>query len=150
MATNKSIGALLTSAFFIFAGIVTIWDTQSYSDIDSQVFPRTVAIVLIICASFAFLVTLIRGDESEGFGQGVWWRRILLVIGLLGACAAMPYLGFLLSGILAFAAGMVAAMHDPWGARAAVLYSLSGLVIMSAFYTLFRFVLLVPLPAYGL
>ena len=146
MTTNKSLGALLTPAFFIVAGIVTIWDTQSYSDIDSQVFPRTVAIVLLICATLAFLTTLIRGDESEGFGEGSWWRRVLLVIGLLGACAAMPYLGFLLSGVLAFAAGMIAAMHDPWKLRSALLYSISGLIIMAAFYTLFRFVLLVPLP----
>lgn len=146
MSHQKSLGSLIISAFFVIAGIVTIWDTQGYSDIDSQVFPRTVAIVLIICATLSFLATLIRGDESEGFGQGTWWRRALLVIGLLGACAAMPYLGFLVSGVIAFAAGMIAAMHDPWKARSAIIYSLSGLLVMSAFYVLFRFVLLVPLP----
>ena len=146
MTDKKSLGSLLTAAFFIIAGIVTIWDTYGYSDIDSQVFPRTVAIILIICATASFLFTLISGDESEGFGEGSWWRRILLVIGLLGACAAMPYLGFLLSGVLAFAAGMIAAMHDEWKVQSAILYSASGLVIMSAFYALFRFVLLVPLP----
>ena len=146
MHSQSKTGSLLISAFFILAGIVTFWDTLRYTDVDSQVFPQTVAIVLVICATLALIMTLLKGDESEGFGEGVWWRRALLVVSLLIACAAMPYLGFLLSGILSFIGGLVAAMHDKWSLKTAVIYSLSGLLIMGAFYTLFRYVLLVPLP----
>ena len=146
MYNQSKIGSLLISAFFVFAGIITLWDAQKYTDVDSQVFPQTVAIVLIICATIAFITSFIRGDESEGFGEGTWWRRVLLIISLLAACAAMPYIGFLLSGIISFAGGLIAAMHDKWSAKSAFIYGLSGLVMMSAFYTLFRFVLLVPLP----
>lgn len=147
MASQSKIGSLLISAFFVFAGVITLWDTQKYTDIDSQVFPRTVAIVLVICALIAFITTMIKGDESEGFGQGTWWRRLLLVASLLVACALMPQIGFLWAGIVSFVGGLIAAMHDKWAVKAALIYGLSGLVIMSAFYALFKFVLLVPLPS---
>lgn len=147
MASQSKIGSLLISAFFVFAGVITLWDTQKYTDIDSQVFPRTVAIVLVICALIAFITTMIKGDESEGFGQGTWWRRLLLVASLLVACALMPQIGFLWAGIVSFVGGLIAAMHDKWTVKAALIYGLSGLVIMSAFYALFKFVLLVPLPS---
>lgn len=146
MHNQSKIGSLLISVFFVFAGIITLWDSQKYTDVDSQVFPQTVAIVLIICATIAFIMTFIRSDESEGFGDGTWWRRVLLILSLLAACAAMPYIGFLLSGIVSFIGGLIAAMHNKWTTKSALIYGLSGLVIMSAFYTLFRFVLLVPLP----
>ena len=50
-SSQLSIGSFIASAFFIIAGIVTLYDTMSYSDIDSKVFPRAAAIVLIICAT---------------------------------------------------------------------------------------------------
>ena len=112
--SQGSIGSLIISAFFIMAGIVTLFDTMSYSDIDSKVFPRAAAIVLIICASASLIFGLIKPTAEEGFGHGSWWRRILLVITMLITCLAMPYLGFLAASAIAFAGGLIAAMHDQW------------------------------------
>ncbi len=50
------------------AGVVTLWDTTSYTDTDSQVFPRAAAILLIVCASIALisgLVATARSAEGE-------------------------------------------------------------------------------------
>ncbi len=146
MTAQRSLGSLLISAFFIFAGAMTLWDTTSYSDIDSKVFPRTVAILMIICATIALITGLIRPTAEEGFGHGTWWRRILLVVTMLAACFAMPYLGFLLAGAIAFAGGLIAAMHDRWTPTTIALYWGSGAAVMAAFYTLFKYALLVPLP----
>ena len=146
MQNEVKIGSLITSAFFVLAGIITLWDTQSYTDADSQVFPQAVATVLIICATLSLIMTLLRGGDGEGFGDGIWWRRGLLVASLLIACFLMPYIGFLASGMVAFAGGMLAAMHEQWTPKTAVIYGVSGLVVMSGFYSLFRYVLLVPLP----
>jgi len=146
MRIEGKIGSLIISTFFVFAGIVTLWDTQKYSDADSQVFPQTVAIILIICATLSLLQTLLQEEVGLGFGTGIWWRRVLLVLALLAACFLMPYIGFLLAGSVAFAGGLIAAMHDRWSLSTAAIFSLSGLVVMSAFYSLFRYVLLVPLP----
>lgn len=146
MRSEGKTGSLLISAFFVIAGIITLWDTQKYTDADSQVFPQAVAIVLIICATLTIVVTLLRNDDTGGFGNGIWWRRCLLVASLLLACFLMPHVGFLLSGAVAFAGGLIAAMHDRWTLKNGLTYSLSGLVVMSAFYSLFKYALLVPLP----
>jgi len=142
-------GSLVITVFFLVAGIVALYDTVSYSDSDSQVFPQTVAIALILFTSISLVTQFLRptGDTSvEGFGQGVWWRRVLLVVTMLLACLAMPYIGFLPAGTIAFAGGLIAAMHDRWSVKTVLLYWGSGAVIMVAFYTLFKFALKVPLP----
>ena len=147
--TNRSrgqLGSLLASAFLVIAGFVTLYDTTGYSDRDSQVFPQTVAIIMIITAGISFVARFLRPSHEGGFGNGVWWRRCLLVATMLLACAAMPYIGFLPAGALAFAGGLLAAMHDRWTRSTVALYWGAGAVITAVFYALFKFVLLVPLP----
>lgn len=142
-------GSLAITVFFLVAGIVTLYDTTSYSDSDSQVFPQTVAIALILFTSILLVTQFLRPGSIasvEGFGQGVWWRRILLVATMILACLVMPYLGFLPAGAIAFAGGLIAAMHDRWSLKTVLLYWGSGAVIMVAFFTLFKFALKVPLP----
>lgn len=139
-------GSLLASAFFVFAGAVTLYDTTGYSDRDSQVFPQTVAILLILTAGISFVHRFLRPSDEGGFGTGDWWRRCLLIAAMLGACFVMPYVGFLPGGAIAFAGGLLAAMHDAWRPATAFLYWGAGAVILVAFYALFKFVLLVPLP----
>ena len=53
--SEGQIGSLAVSALMVLAGVVTLWDTQGYADRDSQVFPRTVAILLIITPGDTFL-----------------------------------------------------------------------------------------------
>ena len=144
--TQGHIGSLVISGFFVLAGIVTLYDTTSYTDIDSKVFPQTVAILMIATAVGSFITTFLKPTAEGCFGRGIWWRRLLLVITMLLACVAMPYIGFLLAGAIAFAGGLIAAMHDQWSLKSALLYFGSGLVIMGGFYALFKFALYVPLP----
>ena len=144
--SQGQIGSLLTSAFFVLAGVVTLYDTTRYSDRDSQVFPVTVAIVLIITASISLITRFLKPSDEGAFRSGVWWRRCLLIATMLAACFAMPLVGFLPAGAIAFAGGLIAAMHDDWSKSTAILYWGAGAVIMVAFFALFKFVLLVPLP----
>ncbi len=65
---------------------------------------------------------------------------------MLGCCLLMPVTGFLPASALAFAGGLVAAMHQRWSVRSIVLYWGAGAVTLAAFYALFRFALHVPLP----
>ena len=144
--SQGQIGSLLTSAFFVVAGVVTLYDTTGYTDRDSQVFPRTVAILLIITAGISFISRFLHPSDEGGFGTGIWWRRCLLIVTMLLACLVMPYVGFLPAGVIAFAGGLIAAMHDEWSKSTVLLYWGAGAVIMLAFFALFKFVLLVPLP----
>jgi putative tricarboxylic transport membrane protein len=145
-AAGGRAGSLAIAAFFIVAGLVTLYDTTTYADLDSKVFPRAAAIVLIIASLITFLLNLFRPVHEAGFGQGSWWRRLLLVSTLLLACAAMPYIGFLAAGFIAFAGGMVASLHQRLSLKSLVGMAAAGAAIMVAFHALFRFVLHVPLP----
>tara|TARA_R110002094_G_scaffold198306_1_gene170599 strand:- start:75 stop:476 length:402 start_codon:yes stop_codon:yes gene_type:complete len=131
---------------FVFVGVVTLYDTIGYSDRDSQVFPRAVAIILIITAAISFIVRFLQPTDDGGFGRGVWWRRVFLIIAMFLAWFVMPLVGFLAAGTIAFAGGLIAAMHDQWSARTILLYGCSGAVILTTFFALFKYVLNVPLP----
>ena len=144
--SQGQLGSLIISAMFVLAGVVTIYDTLGYTDRDSQVFPQTVAIILIVCASVSFIVRFINPTDEGGFGQGVWWRRVLLISTMVLTCLVMPIVGFLPAGVIAFAGGLIAAMHDRWSLSTILLYWGSGGIIMVLFHTLFKFVLHVPLP----
>lgn len=144
---EKCIGSLLVPLFFVLAGLVTLYDTRSYTDVDSKVFPQAVAIILIVTAGIACVQWLLSGHSGdEGFAEGIWWRRILIVLSLLGTCSLIPVIGFLGASVVAFGAGLVAAMHDRWSPRSLIIYCGSGLITVVAFYALFKFVLHVPLP----
>mgnify|MGYP001363101538 CR=1 FL=1 len=69
------IGSLLVSLFFIFAGLVTLYDTTAYTDRDSQVFPQTVAIILVVTATISLIARFLKPSLEGGFGTGIWWRR---------------------------------------------------------------------------
>ena len=140
------IGSLVISALFVLMGIIALYDTTGYSDRDSQVFPRTVAILMILTAGLSFVTRFLHPRESGGFGTGTWWRRVLLIVAMFAGCLAIPHIGFLASGVIAFAGGLIAAMHDRWTLMTAILYAGSGGAIMIAFFALFRYVLHVPLP----
>lgn len=147
-STNSQgqIGSLIVSAVFVLVGFVTLYDTTSYTDRDSQVFPQTVAIILIISAGISFVTRFLKPSDEGGFGRGIWWRRVLLIVAMFITCIAMPIIGFLASGAIAFVGGLIAAMHDKWDGRTIMLYCGSGAIVMIAFYSLFKFFLHVPLP----
>lgn len=139
-------GSLIISAMFVVAGVIALYDTLDYTDRDSQVFPQTVAIILIVCASISFIMSFIKPSEAEGFGHGIWWRRVLLISTMVLTCIFMPIIGFLPASIVAFAGGLIAAMHDRWTFSKILIYWGAGGIVMVVFYTLFKFVLHVPLP----
>lgn len=139
-------GSLLISTLFIFIGLITLYDTMSYSDSDSQVFPQTVAIILIITAGISLIARILKPSNEGGFGQGIWWRRVLFIFAMFITCFAMPIIGFLASGVIAFISGLIAAMHHKWSFKTILVYGCSGAIIMISFFILFKYILFVPLP----
>ena len=73
-------------------------------------------------------------------------RRVGLVMAMLVASLLMPWLGFLLSGFIAFVAIMLLAMYDPWTRFRMLVYPLVCIAFVVGFYFLFARLLLVPLP----
>ena len=143
---GKDIGTLIVASLFIALGLITLHDVSTYSDSDSVVFPTFVAYALIFCSVLVIIASWLRPSRDNGFGNGDWWRRLLLVATMLVACVIMPVGGFLPATAIAFAGGLIAARHEGWDARSAVVFAASGIAIMAGFYALFRFALGVPLP----
>ncbi|NNF47274.1 MAG: hypothetical protein HKN69_10925, partial [Desulfofustis sp.] len=73
-------------------------------------------------------------------------RRVALVAAMLAGCLAMPWLGFLIPGIITFFLLMFIAMYDEWSMKRKILYPLVAVAIVVSFYTLFGNLLQVPLP----
>ena len=65
---------------------------------------------------------------------------------MLVSAAAMPYLGFLISGLGAFVSIMLVSMYEAWSGYRKLVYPLVAVAVVLAFYTIFAKVLLVPLP----
>ena len=141
-------GGVVVAALLIVFACFVLWDTLSYVDGDSSVFPRTVAAVLIL-ASLAYIITwLLGGAEPEAPPQpGSWPRRILLVAVMLMGALAMPLVGFIPAALPIFGALLVGAMYDRWTPFRIVVYPLVGVAIVLGFYYVFQELLLVPLPA---
>lgn len=143
---GKDVGTLIVASLFIGMGLITLYDVTSYSDTDSVVFPTFVAYALIFCSVLVIIYSWLRPNRENGFGTGVWWRRLLLVATMLAGCFVMPFTGFLPATAIAFAGGLIAARHEGWDVKSAIVFAVSGVFIMAGFYSLFRFALGVPLP----
>ena len=144
------LGGIIVAAALIVLGIVALWDTTNMADADSFVFPRMVAISMIgFCILFIALQMIapsLGTNEEAGMSGGSNPRRIGLVIAMILAASLMPWLGFLVSGALSFAAIMLLAMYDRWTPFRKLVFPLVGIVVVAGFYVIFAELLLVPLP----
>ncbi len=147
---NKDMGrdfyTPLMGVFFIAVAGITFWDTTSYTDPDSYVFPRAVALVMTGLSIALIVQWLIVRPKSELDLTGANFRRIGLVVLMLGASLLMPWLGFLLTGLILFISLIFIAMYDPWTPARLVIYPLIGAGMVFGFYFIFKNLLLVPLP----
>ncbi len=67
IVSQENIGSLIIATVFIFVAVITLYDTTHYSDIDSKVFPRACAIVLLIFSVVTVIGELIKPSKIEGF-----------------------------------------------------------------------------------
>ena len=140
---------MLMAVVFILVAAAAPWDTTNMADSDSYVFPSAVAIAMILFSIALIIWNLIypSGGNGETMAGASTPRRVALVAAMLISTALMPYLGFLISGVAAFAAIMLVAMYDPWTRYRKIVYPLVCVGVVLGFYTMFAKVLLVPLPA---
>ena len=146
---QRDVGGMVTAAVFILIAVVALWDTTNMVDADSYVFPRTVAIAMIVFSILLIIWNLLRpaaGNGEAAVAGPSTIRRVSLVVAMFLSTALMPWLGFLLSGFAAFLSIMFIAMYDPWTRFRALVYPLVCLAFVVGFYFLFAKLLLVPLP----
>ena len=145
---QRDTSSIVMACLFIFMAVVFLWDTTNMLDSDSSVFPRAVAIAMIVLSILLIIWHLIKPRKK---GESVpeeasTTRRVALVAAMLAGCVAMPWLGFLIPGIITFFLLMFIAMYDEWSMKRKILYPLIAVAIVVGFYTLFGNILQVPLP----
>lgn len=133
------------AAAFIVVGALALWYSREFSALGS-VFPRTMAILMIVLSIAYIAMTLLRPKASEPQPEGSVWRRGALMVVFLAWSLLLDRLGFLATSIVAFVALLVIANYDRWTPRMAVVYGLVGALVMGGLYSIFRFVLQVPMP----
>jgi hypothetical protein len=145
---GRDAGTLIMSCLFIGIALVALWDTTNMMDSDSYVFPRAIAIAMIVLNIILIGRTLLHlTDENEEPKAGAsTLRRVALVAGMLVSCIMMPFLGFMVSGFLTFIFLIVVSMYDRWTVKTRVIYPLVAIILVIGFYMLFSKLLLVPLP----
>ena len=146
---RRDVGGMVTAAVFILVGVVDLWDTTNMVDADSYVFPRTVAIAMIVFCILLIAWNLIRpasGNGDQPAPGASTPRRVGLVAAMLASTLLMPWVGFILSGLAAFLSIMFIAMYDRWTRFRMILYPLVCAGFVVGFYFLFAELLLVPLP----
>jgi putative tricarboxylic transport membrane protein len=131
---------------FILVGALALWYSREFSPLGS-VFPRTMAILMITLSVAYIAMTLLRPKGSEPQPAGSNWRRGALMVVFLAWSLLLDRVGFLATSIVAFVALLVIANYDRWTPRMAVVYGLVGALVMGGLYSIFRFVLQVPMPA---
>jgi putative tricarboxylic transport membrane protein len=139
---------MVACAVFILLAVLALWDTTSMTDSDSYVFPRTVALAMIVfCLAYmGWQLLWPKPPEAGTAPPGSTPRRVGLVLAMLGAAALMPWLGFVICGVVAFGSIMALAMYEAWTPRRLLVYALVGVAVVVGFYFLFAKLLLVPLP----
>ena len=144
------LGGIAVAGLMIVIGGVAIWDTLDMADSDSFVFPRAVAGAMIVLSILYIVRQIFRpgagSNDEAGLVGGSNLRRAGLVAAMVGGSLAMPWVGFMVSGIVVFGAIMLLAMYDEWTARRRWLFPVVGLVIVIGFYVMFAHLLSVPLP----
>jgi len=144
---QRDTASIIMACLFIFIGALSIWDTTSMLDADSYVFPRAVAIAMIVLSIALIVWHLVKPRRRpEAVVQASTVRRVLLVATMIGGCLTMPFIGFLIPGIATFGLLMMIAMYDQWTLKRKLLYPVIAVAIVVGFYTLFGNVLQVPLP----
>lgn len=139
-------GSIIIAVLLISVGLIVIYDSFSYSDVDSKAFPITIAVSTILVSIIIIIGQLFNNNSSNSIDVSRWKRRILLVLSMAVTILTMPYIGFIPAITAAFIGTMLTAKHGKWTLKQVSLYLIVSVIIIFVFYSLFSYVLLVPLP----
>ncbi|MCA0975184.1 tripartite tricarboxylate transporter TctB family protein [Halomonas denitrificans] len=144
-ARSRASEVLLPVLFMAGAGLC-LWETRQMSQLGA-VFPAVISAGVMVAAALRLAQLLLRGViEGSPAGGGSRPRRLALV-GVMSVWAlALPWLGFLLTGLGSFVALMAVAQYQQWTRKRLAGHLLAGCLLVAFFYVLFAVVLNVPLP----
>ena len=145
-ASRVDIGPVIGCIVLIVVGLAAIYWSNDFSTLGA-VFPRVVAGMMVLLSCLYLVMAWTRPMPRRTHEPGSGMRRFGVMAAMLAWAFLLAPLGYLLSGVLAFAALLVISHFGRWTLRLVILYGLSGLVVLGSLYSIFKFALQVPLPA---
>ncbi|MEN0087065.1 MAG: tripartite tricarboxylate transporter permease [Pseudomonadota bacterium] len=150
IAKPKASGAamgrdLISFAVFALIGLVVIVQSGSLNA-EAAVFPRTIAIGMLVVIAVAVARVLLTGQVTEEAVEGSNLRRIAVPLIMLLAVAMLGTLGFAITGLIMALALIVPAQHGQASARYWMILTASVGALALAFTYGFDELLSVPLP----
>ncbi len=142
---GRDLPGIIGSAAFFVVGVLAFWGARDFSRLGS-VFPRTIAAAMVLFAAVYIVMALLRPQAPAARPAASTWRRGALMAVLLAWSFLFEHIGFLSTSVLAYAAILVIANYDRWTPRLAVTYTAVGAIVAGGLYSVFYFVLQVPLP----
>lgn len=141
----RNVRDFIGPALAMALGIAAIAFSGDFSPLGS-VFPRTIAGLMVVLGASCIVLAWRRPGPRSAGSTGSWPRRLGTMGVMLAWAFALQPLGFLFTSACATVALLLFAQHDRWTARTGLLYLFSSACVVGGLYTLFRFVLQVPLP----
>lgn len=142
---RRDIPGIAGSVVFIIVGILAFWGARDFSPLGS-VFPRTIAVAMVVFAAAYISMALLRPSAPAQTPSGSLWRRGAAMAVLVAWSFLLGHVGFLTTSVVAYAALLVIANYDRWTPRMALIYMVTGALVLGGLYWVFHSVLQVPLP----
>ena len=142
---RADIAGAIGCVLMICVGAAAFWAANDYSPLGA-VFPRTIGGMLVAFGVTYLILFALGRTRRAAAPDGSHLRRAGVAIVMLAWGFALVPLGFLTSSAAAAAALLVIANHHRWTPRTVLVYAGSCAVVLGALYSLFKLILLVPLP----
>ena len=72
---GRDTGGMVVAVVFILLAALSLWDTTTMADADSYVFPRAIAIAMIVLSIMLIVWNLVRPSADNGTVASAWSRR---------------------------------------------------------------------------
>ena len=145
IACGRDIAGAVGSLLFIGVGAAALWHAGEFSMLGA-VFPRAIGGLLVVLGLVYLVLVVLGRTQPVAPLQGSLARRAGVALVMLAWAWALVPLGFLAASAIGCVLLMLVANHDRWSPSRAAGYLATGAVVLGGLYTLFKLVLLVPLP----
>jgi putative tricarboxylic transport membrane protein len=144
---RNDLAGTLGAVLFIVVGGVCWWNIHDINNFDAVIFPKTVIALMVALSALLIVRNMLGFAIAEAAAPpGSVLRRLGLLVAMIIGTLAMPFVGFLIAGLASYLAIMAVAMYERWSLPRRLLYPASGLLVVFAFYFVFKGLFLVPLP----
>ncbi|MEX0731625.1 MAG: tripartite tricarboxylate transporter TctB family protein [Aquisalimonadaceae bacterium] len=134
---------MIAAVFCLGLAAYVLYETQRYTTFGS-IFPRTVAIVMIVAAAVLVARVLTGLPRSPVTPIQSLWRPLALIAVMALWAALIGIIGFYPASVVGFICAGILAQFEPWTPGALAKFLAISVSVATAGYAIFAFALKVP------